>query len=98
MEHFYWALPNLSLLHKIGQLKKIISMRGTHKTRVARWFIFKPKILIWVNFGGPLNGKCRNILRTFEIHILRPFGPFCAHLVHFSDFGIMYHEKSAHLA
>jgi hypothetical protein len=21
--------------------------------RVARWFIFKPKIPIWVNFGGP---------------------------------------------
>jgi hypothetical protein len=24
-------------------------------TRVARWFIFKPKISIWVNFGGPWN-------------------------------------------
>jgi hypothetical protein len=22
-------------------------------TRVARWFIFKPKIPIWVSFGGP---------------------------------------------
>jgi hypothetical protein len=22
-------------------------------TRVARWFLFKPKIPIWVNFGGP---------------------------------------------
>jgi hypothetical protein len=21
--------------------------------RVARWFLFKPKIPIWVNFGGP---------------------------------------------
>jgi hypothetical protein len=21
-------------------------------TRVARWFVFKPKIPIWVNFGG----------------------------------------------
>jgi hypothetical protein len=21
--------------------------------RVARWFIFKPKITIWVNLGGP---------------------------------------------
>jgi hypothetical protein len=21
--------------------------------RVARWYIFKPKIQIWVNFGGP---------------------------------------------
>jgi hypothetical protein len=22
-------------------------------SRVARWFVFKPKIPIWVNFGGP---------------------------------------------
>jgi hypothetical protein len=21
--------------------------------RVARWFVFKPKIPLWVNFGGP---------------------------------------------
>jgi hypothetical protein len=26
--------------------------------RVARWFVFKPKIPIWVNFGGPWRGKC----------------------------------------
>jgi hypothetical protein len=25
--------------------------------RVARWYIFKPKIPFWVNFGGPWNGK-----------------------------------------
>jgi hypothetical protein len=25
--------------------------------RVARWFIFKLKIAIWVNFGGPWNEK-----------------------------------------
>jgi hypothetical protein len=31
-------------------------------TRVARWFIFKPNIPIWVNFGGPWNGKCWYIL------------------------------------
>jgi hypothetical protein len=24
---------------------------------VARWFIFKPKIPIWENVGGPGNGK-----------------------------------------
>jgi hypothetical protein len=23
--------------------------------RVSRWYIFKPKILIWVNFGEPWN-------------------------------------------
>jgi hypothetical protein len=29
---------------------------------VARWFIFKPKIQIWVYFGGPWNGKGWHIL------------------------------------
>jgi hypothetical protein len=23
------------------------------RVRVARWFLFKPKLPIWVNFGGP---------------------------------------------
>jgi hypothetical protein len=35
--------------------------------RVARWNIFMPKIAIWVNFRGPWNGKCWNILWTFGI-------------------------------
>jgi hypothetical protein len=26
--------------------------------------------------------------------IKRPYGTFCVHLVHFSDFGIVYQEKS----
>jgi hypothetical protein len=25
--------------------------------RVAGWFVFKPKIEIWVNFGGPCDGR-----------------------------------------
>jgi hypothetical protein len=36
--------------------------------RVARWFVFKPKIQIWVNFGGSWNGK--------SWYILEPFGLF----------------------
>jgi hypothetical protein len=32
------------------------------QTRVARWFIFKPKIQIWIYFGGPWNVKCWYIL------------------------------------
>jgi hypothetical protein len=43
------------------------------KIRVARWFVFKPKIPIWVKFRGPWRGKC--------CHILRPFGIFFCHLV-----------------
>jgi hypothetical protein len=27
-------------------------------TRVARWFILRPKIPLWELFGGPKNGKC----------------------------------------
>jgi hypothetical protein len=43
--------------------------------RVARWFLFKPKIQIWVNFGGPeIEKRC---------YILWPFGIFYGHLGYF---------------
>jgi hypothetical protein len=48
-------------------------------SRVARWHIFKPKIPIWVNFGGSSNGRGWYILWPY----FRPFGLFCGHLVHF---------------
>jgi hypothetical protein len=32
------------------------------QSRVARWYIFKPKSQIWVIFGGSRNGKCSYIL------------------------------------
>jgi hypothetical protein len=28
------------------------------RSRVARWYIFKPKIPIWVNFEVSCNGRC----------------------------------------
>jgi hypothetical protein len=34
-----------------------IARSGLHG-RVARWFIFKPKIPIWVYFVGPWDVKC----------------------------------------
>jgi hypothetical protein len=37
-------------------------LSGSAQSRCARWFIFKPKIPIWVNFGGPWNVKCQYIL------------------------------------
>jgi hypothetical protein len=43
--------------------------------RVARWYFFKPKIPIWVNFGAFRNGRCW--------YILWPFGLCCGHLVYF---------------
>jgi hypothetical protein len=42
--------------------------------RVARCHVFKPKILIWVNFGGTWNGRFWSILW--------PFGLFWGHLVY----------------
>jgi hypothetical protein len=45
--------------------------------------IFKPKITIWVNFGGSCNGRCWNILGPFGMFYVRPFSLFCGHLVYF---------------
>jgi hypothetical protein len=66
-------------------------------TSVARWYIFKPKIPIWVNFGGPCVGRCWYILLTF--------GQFSRHLVYFMAiwysfplFGTLYQEKSGNPA
>jgi hypothetical protein len=44
-------------------------LAGLGGNRVARWHIFKPKIPIWVNFGGSYNGRCKAIWS-----ILLPFG------------------------
>jgi hypothetical protein len=46
-----------------------------YESRVARRYIFKPKIQLWVNFGGSYNRRCW--------YILCPFGRFCGHLVHY---------------
>jgi hypothetical protein len=32
------------------------------KSWFVRWYIFKPKIPIWVNFGGSCDGRCWYIL------------------------------------
>jgi hypothetical protein len=64
LEYYYDAMmngPNLS---------------GIDTSRVDRWFISKPKIPIWVNFGGNWNGNV-------DIHILWTFGLFYGHLVYF---------------
>jgi hypothetical protein len=45
------------------------------RARVARWFIFKPKILIWGNFGGYCNVRCW--------YIVCSFGQRPGHLVYF---------------
>jgi hypothetical protein len=53
---------------------------------VARWYIFKPQIPIWANFGVSCNGRCWHILWTF--------GLFYWHMVYFSRFGMLCQEKS----
>jgi hypothetical protein len=72
-------------------------------SRVARWFVFNPKIPFWVNFGGPyLDWKMFIHIFMFIWNILWRFGKFYEplvyfvhiHLVPFSGFGIMYQEKS----
>jgi hypothetical protein len=48
------ALPKVS-----PQKKKQSRFKPNHvHCRVARWFIFKPKIPVWVKVGRPWNGKC----------------------------------------
>jgi hypothetical protein len=52
-----------------------IYWRGLVTLGAARWLISKPKIPIWVNFGGSCNEKCW--------YICWPFGPFYGHLGYF---------------
>jgi hypothetical protein len=53
----------------IGKLFTLTPSTG----RVARWYIFKPKIKIWVIIGGSCNGRCWYIMWTFDL--------FYSHLV-----------------
>jgi hypothetical protein len=83
-----------------SESKSCISRKQAARTqiRVARWFVFKPKIPIWVNFGGPCNWRCCYILGTLGLiygqlvyfkviwYILRSFDIFCGNLVHFPPF------------
>jgi hypothetical protein len=50
------------------------------QNRVARWDIFKPKIPIWINFGG----SCMMLI--YFTANFRSFGIFYGHLVDFSPF------------
>jgi hypothetical protein len=62
-------------------------------TRVARWYIFKPKIRIWVNFGRSCNGRCWVFLGpSCLLHGQMVY--FRAFWYSFVRFGILYREKS----
>jgi hypothetical protein len=65
--------------------------------RVARWFVFKPKIQIWVNIGGSCHGIFYEHLVYFTVlcYVLWTFGIVRGNLVYFFPFlGILYQEKS----
>jgi hypothetical protein len=53
--------------------------------RVARWYIFKPKIPIWVNFLGACNGRGWYILWPFGL-FYGHFGIFVGYLLYFTLF------------
>jgi hypothetical protein len=71
-----------------------------NRVRVARWFVFNPKIQFLVNFVGSCNGRCRYILWSLSpiyilaFYILWTFGVVRGNLVYFSCFGILHQEKS----
>jgi hypothetical protein len=44
-------LATLELKRK--EKRREIAITAVVVCRVARWFVFKPKIPIWVKFGGP---------------------------------------------
>jgi hypothetical protein len=82
-------------------------------TRVARWYISRPKIAIWVNSGGSGIGRCWYVLWTFGQcmyftaiwYTLWTFGKFCGHSVYyvviwyiFPHFVVLYQEKSGNPA
>jgi hypothetical protein len=57
-----------------AKLSSISLLAIPAETRVARWYVFKPKIQLWVNSGGPRNEK--------GWYIIWPFGIYYGHLVY----------------
>jgi hypothetical protein len=80
-----------------------------HQIRVARWYIFKAKIPVWVNFLGSCNGRVgifygHLVYFTAVWYISRPFGIFwpfgmiCVNLAYFARLGIFGPKKSGNPA
>jgi hypothetical protein len=65
-------------------IKAVVNFKSSHPaTRAARWFVFKPKFQIWVNFGGYCNGSCWYLLWTF--------GPFTVFWYTLSTFAVIWY-------
>jgi hypothetical protein len=58
-----------------------LTMRTALKVsdRVARWFLFRPKLPIWVCFGEPWSEEC--------CYVLGPLGTFYSHNVYLMGIG-----------
>jgi hypothetical protein len=109
-EHKFWVRisPWCSLWFYGNALCKIFFAKITllcedgAKNSVARWYNFKPKIPIWVNFGGSCNGRCWYLYCMDVWSIFWNFSDiFNVHLVYFvviwyifPRFGMLYQEKS----
>jgi hypothetical protein len=68
-ERYKENLPKFSELPAVSSsfLQIGLEIYQTLQNRVARWYILRPKIAIWVNFGGFCYVRCWNILLTFDI-------------------------------
>jgi hypothetical protein len=89
----FWIDIGVPSSYEETPLKSGVPSGDRAQCRVARWNIFKPEILIWVNFGGTCNRS--------GWYIPWPFGQFYGHLVNFMviwytlpSFGVLYQEKS----
>jgi hypothetical protein len=76
---------SIGLVQQRGRKKNLAEIRmfcdaSDTKRRVARWFVFKPKIQIWVNYGAPFNEK-KLIYYIAIWNIFLPFGIFYGHWV-----------------
>jgi hypothetical protein len=69
--YIFWSFENSILKRELKEMGQIFFAPGLPDGR----YIFRPKIAIWVNFGGSCNGRCWYILCTF--------GVFYGHLIYF---------------
>jgi hypothetical protein len=68
--------------HTGGECVRAFSQNlSRQKSRVARWYIFKPKLQILLYFGRSWSGMLRYILSPFGI--LKPFGALNCLLLYF---------------
>jgi hypothetical protein len=70
-------LKNKNVLRQYLRFDKHLSEKCLRSiaNRTARWYVFKPKIQLWVNFGRPWNEK-KLVYYMAICNKLQPFGIF----------------------